>query len=477
MASTLDFCTSSLQNKQKFIAVALVISMAIGMFVAFPNVAFAKANPKYASIVMDADSGLILSQSNANKVLHPASLTKMMTLLMTFEAIDRGVVTLNDRVRISTHAASMVPSKLDLPVGSTIRLKDAIHILVTKSANDIAVALGEHVGGSEREFARLMTKRAHELGMSRTVFRNASGLHNRGQVSTARDMAKLARIIISDYPGYYKYFARRSFTYRGKTYRNHNKLMSSYKGMDGMKTGYVYASGFNLVSSAVQNNQRLIGVVFGGRTSKSRNAHMRKILDNGFTRLNTIRIAHAKVPLPPHKPGILLAMASLNDMKPASGSSVFDEYRSRLAGFNPVAGDQAFASLIGEGDIDPAAVLRIETGLLAVAAHKGQKIPSKYRRVISLPAKAAFTTTTAANDALWAIQVGAFKSRSKTDKVIAQAMRDLPLQLANVSPSIAPLNKDGGWIFRGRLNGYTKDQARKACAVLDDCMTVPPQGQ
>ena len=172
-------------------------------------------------------------------------------------------MSLKERVYISKHAASMVPSKLDLPAGSSIKVRDAIYALVTKSANDVAVALAEHIAGSERNFAKKMTRRAKQLGMHSTRFVNASGLHDPRQISTARDMAKLARTVIVNYPSYYRYFSRASFSYRGKTYKNHNKLLGSYAGMDGMKTGYIKASGFNLISSAVRGNRRLIGVVFG----------------------------------------------------------------------------------------------------------------------------------------------------------------------------------------------------------------------
>ena len=214
-------------------------------------------NNRYASIVMDADTGVVLSESNSNKKLHPASLTKVMTLLMLFEAMDNGQIGLRDQIRVSKHAASMVPSKLDLPAGSTIKVQDAIYAMVTKSANDVAVAVAERLGGTERGFARMMTRRAHELGMSNTTFVNASGLHDPQQVSSARDMALLARTVINQHRGYYRYFSTANFTYKGRSYHNHNRLMETYKGMDGMKTGYVGTSGFNLVASAVRNDRTI----------------------------------------------------------------------------------------------------------------------------------------------------------------------------------------------------------------------------
>ena len=433
--------------------------------------AFAKGNPKYASIVMDADTGLILHQRYANKSLHPASLTKVMTLLLTFEALEQGRISLGDRVRISRHAANMVPSKLGLPAGSSIRVKDAIYALVTKSANDVAVALAEHLAGSERNFAQRMTLKAHDIGMTRTTFVNASGLHDERQVSTARDMAKMARYVIQVYPEYYRYFSRKNFTYNGKTYRNHNRLMDSYSGMDGMKTGYVAASGFNLIASAVRGDRRIIGVVFGGRSSKTRNAHMKELLDQGFGKIENIRVAKAQVPLPSRKPAIAQAYAALS---------------------SPTL-QQGFERLIGEGDIDPANSRRIETGLMAIAAHTGEVASAQeampgIRLASASPASGtAHSTYQAPNvtaptrpiltnhNAPWSVQIGAFTSRAATDKEIQKILKTLPHPYSNAQPSIAPLRTAEGWLFRARLSGYTKDEALAACNYIRDCLPVAPQ--
>ncbi len=415
-------------------------------------------NPRYAAIVLDADSGAILYEKYANKSLHPASLAKMMTLLLTFEAIERGDLTLRDRVVISRHAASMAPSKLDLPVGSSIRVEDAIYALVTKSANDIAVALAERVGGTESRFAQMMTQKAREIGMNGTRFQNASGLHNAAQVTTARDMSKLALYIINNRPDYYHYFSTRRFSYRGKSYHNHNRLMESYSGMDGFKTGYIGPSGFNLVASAKRNNHRLIGVVFGGQSASSRNAHMKKLLDDGFSQINNVLVAKI-VPVPEHKPAAAISMASLS---PSSGV----EDMSTWADLNPMLQNKAFREMIGEGDYDPAESKRLETGLMAIAAVKGV-----YNGPI-LPAKTA-AAPRASGD--WSIQVGAFESRVKTDNVIKSAQKALPANLANASPIIVPLKTKGGWVFRGRLSGMTRDEALHACSILKECLTISPQ--
>ncbi len=262
-----------------FMALAVLMAVLVG------GSSAALANPKYASIVIDADTGQVLSQSNADKILHPASLTKMMTMLMIFDGLQHGTIRLNDKISISSHAASMQPSKLGLPVGSTIRVEDAIKALATKSANDIAAAVAEFIGGSEENFGRQMTLKAQAMGMTRTRFVNASGLHDPRQVSTARDMARLSLILIKQYPAYYHYFSTKNFTYRGKSYHSHNRLMSTYEGMDGLKTGYILASGFNLAASAKRQNRRLVGVVFGGKTWKSRNDHMASLLDRGFAKI------------------------------------------------------------------------------------------------------------------------------------------------------------------------------------------------
>lgn len=262
-------------------------------------------NNKYASIVIDADTGVVVSESNADKKLHPASLTKVMTLLLLFEAMERGSVRLNDRIMISQRAAAQQPSKLGLTAGSSIRVEDAILAVVTKSANDITVAIAEHLAGSESRFAQKMTSRAHSIGMNSTTFRNASGLHNPAQVSSARDMATLARYVIHRYPNYYRYFGTKQFTYRGKTMTNHNRLMNTYPGMDGFKTGFINPSGFNLIASAKHGNNRLIGVVFGGRTSKTRNDHMAELLNKGFRNVDSVRLAKAPKPILSVEPAAL----------------------------------------------------------------------------------------------------------------------------------------------------------------------------
>jgi D-alanyl-D-alanine carboxypeptidase len=244
---------------------------------------------RYASIVVNETSGEVMYSRNADKQLYPASLTKVMTLYLLFESLEAGTVTMDTPMKVSRVAAGRSPSKLGLKAGSTIKVKNAMLALVTKSANDAATVIAEHLSGTERAFAKKMTRKAKALGMTRTNFRNASGLPHSQQKSTARDMARLAIAIRKDFPQYFHFFKTQRFDYRGKRHKNHNALLQDYQGTDGIKTGYIRASGFNLIATVERNGTRLVGVVFGGKTGNSRNAHMMQLLDKQFARLPLIK--------------------------------------------------------------------------------------------------------------------------------------------------------------------------------------------
>lgn len=448
---------------------ALTVMIAV-MALLIMSASPAAANPLYASIVIDADTGMVLHQRHADARRHPASLSKVMTLILTFDALENGTLRLRDRVPVSRHAASMVPSKLDLPVGSSIRVEDAIYALVTRSANDVAAALAEKIGGTEEGFARMMTRKAREIGMSNTTYRNASGLHHPQQVSTARDQARLAQYLLSDYAQYYHYFSTRQFTYNGVTHRNHNRLLNTYRGMDGLKTGYINASGFNLTATAVRNNRRIIGVVFGGRTTASRNSHMARLLDNGFERVNEIMMA-SNAPVPSRKPDQASIMAAARAQNEAGRE------QARWAALNPMLQSKAFSALIGQGDFDQAETSRLETGLMAIAAHKGDD-DHMFRHAAAQTGTRTMEQGSARTDTStgrWAVQVGAFASRIKTDHIIKQAQRSLPQDIAHAVPVIVPLRTENGWLFRGRLSGLSKEEAERACRYLSDCLPVSPQ--
>ncbi len=239
-----------------------------------------------STLVADTKSGLILASNNATEQQYPASLTKVMTLYMTFSAIERGILKMEDRLPVSLKAAKQPRSKLYVRAGQTISVKDAIMALIIKSANDVAVVLAEALAPSEEEFARMMTKTAKNLGLRGTTFKNASGLHNPDQVTTAQDMAILTMAMIHHFPQYYKLFSKKSFTYKGKIYRSHNHVQKRYAGAEGLKTGYISAVGYNIISTAKRNNNRLVSVVIGGDTVAQRDRQAMKLLDNGFSKID-----------------------------------------------------------------------------------------------------------------------------------------------------------------------------------------------
>jgi len=246
-------------------------------------------SPPYAALVLDANSGQVLHAANADALRHPASLTKIMTLYLLFEQVEAGKMRLDSQMEVSDHASQQAPSKLGLRPGQTLTVEDAIRALVTKSANDAAVVVAEAIGGDEETFARMMTRKARALGMSRTVYANASGLPDEDQVTTARDQVTLGRAIQDRFPRYYRYFATSSFSYRGRAMRNHNKLLGRVEGVDGIKTGYTRASGFNLVSSVRRGNRHIVAVVLGGASGGARDARMRGLIEQHIASASTSR--------------------------------------------------------------------------------------------------------------------------------------------------------------------------------------------
>lgn len=373
----------------------------------------AKFVPGYGSIVVDAETGQVLLAENPDRALPPASLTKMMTLLLTFDALAQKRIRLNDYIVISNHAARASPSKLGIKPGGRLNVGDAIKAIAVKSANDISIAMAEGLAGSEGRFAKMMNARAKSIGMTHTRFVNASGLHAAGQVSSPRDMAILGRYIIAVYPQYYRYFGLRSFNYAGRSHPNHNKLMNTYYGMDGMKTGYISQSGFNLVASAVRDDRRLIGVVFGGRTGNSRNARMAELLDRGF-RIPTN--AKAK--------------------------------KINLAGLSSTPEIQADA---------PAAI-------------KPVRKPDYVEAVTT-------TETTSPETKSWTVQLGAYQDRESTDQALVEAVKILPPDLARAKPVVAPIKTlQSGWLFRARLADLTQNDAKRVCTYFRGCLLISPEG-
>lgn len=251
-------------------------------------------NPPYASMVYDVNSGRVLEATNGDALRHPASVTKVMTLYMLFEQLETGRFRLDTELPVSREAASQAPSKLGLRPGDTIAVEDAIKALVTKSANDVAVVVAEAIGGDESRFAAMMTRKARSIGMSRSTFHNASGLPNPNQWTTARDLVTLGRVIQDRFPRYYPYFGTRHFSFEGRGYRNHNRLLGQVEGVDGIKTGYTRASGFNLLTSAKADGRHLITVVLGGRSGRARDAQVASLIENHMDRAYAGRRMTAK---------------------------------------------------------------------------------------------------------------------------------------------------------------------------------------
>ena len=368
----------------------------------------ARAKSRYAAMAVDAHSGKVLFSRNADAQRYPASLTKIMTLYMLFGLMAKGKVSHDTAFVVTPNAAGQAPSKVGFKPGQKIRAIDAIHILVTKSANDVAVVVAENIAGTEANFARMMTQKAREIGMTRTTFKNASGLPNPGQVTTARDMITLALRLIRDYPQYYRVFKTKYYRYRGKRYRNHNRLLFSHKGTDGIKTGYIRASGFNLVSSVRQGDKHVVAAVFGGKSGKSRNAHMRKILN----RTMRTAVAHSGTqrspPLPDRNP---IVVASAVPIKPID-----------LASFYAYPTSESLES----GGI----------GSKSTA-------PGPFH-----------------------VQVGAYSSRGEASAILQRVKSAAPDLLAGHEPITQPYRRPKRQLYRARFAGFTKSSARSACSKL-----------
>jgi D-alanyl-D-alanine carboxypeptidase (penicillin-binding protein 5/6) len=272
--------------------------------------------PIAASFVVDLNSKKVLHAHNSRKPIHPASLTKMMTVYLAFEALKSGKINPNADVKISHHASSAKPCKLGLPAGDTIRFDQAIIISVVKSANDVTRALAEKMAGSESKFSVLMNKKAKQLGMKHTHFRNATGWYDPNQKTTAEDMVKLAIALKRDFPEYYDVFSKTSFVFRGKVYHGHNHVTKNYPGAEGLKTGYIAASGFNLVTSATRDGKTLIGVVIGGKTAKNRDNQMIALLDKHFDSPSSSKILASSKVVAKKNPPVSKVVASNQNVKP-----------------------------------------------------------------------------------------------------------------------------------------------------------------
>ncbi|MGD9868139.1 MAG: D-alanyl-D-alanine carboxypeptidase, partial [Hyphomicrobiales bacterium] len=352
---------------------------------------------------------------------------------LLFDLLSKDKVKLDSRFSVSAHAAGQAPTKLNLKPGSSIRVVDAIRALVTKSANDAAVVVAENIGGSEENFARMMTAKAQDLGMTRTTFKNASGLPNKDQVTTARDMAILARAIMQDFPEYYGYFDTKYFSYAGNKYRNHNSLLFNYEGTDGIKTGYTRASGFNLMSSVRRKNKHLVGVVLGGTSSKWRDAHMRTLLTQAFPKASDRAPAPStRPPLPNRKPDELLP--------PPAAPSV-PAYTASMA---PSSG-----------------AIRTRTAATMLAS-----APAADAAPAAAPVAARSRATNSAADGGYHIQIGAFSRHSDAEQVLSEVTARASEVVDGHSPIMVKFEDTKRELYRARFAGFSENSARTACSQL-----------
>lgn len=432
------------------------------------------ANPKYAAIVVEADTGRVLYSARADSERYPASLTKMMTLYLLFEQLKAGKLTLNDKFSVSVRATQQAPSKLGVPAGSKLRVEDAIQSLVIQSANDVAVVVAENIGGSEADFAKMMTDKARALGMNRTTYRNASGLPNPRQVTTARDLYVLADRLMTDFPEYYHYFSRTTFTYGSRTFKNHNHLVGKVDGVDGIKTGYTRASGFNLVTSSSENGHRLIAVVLGGRSVRSRDDQMKILLKTQFAALQK-SYATAVAQFTPAAP-------RLKPDGAAADASAIPGPRAK-PGSDVAAATPAPDQTQGAGALTVASA---DGPVLASAAYSGENTDSvEDSAAIGAPrpnplrpadegqgdiSESDDVEDNAAPDARWGIQIGAYVSQDTATTRLQAARSAAPAMLASTPQLILRVDVDGTTFYRARFGPFTKKQADDACAVLS------PQG-
>ena len=424
--------------------------------------AFAK--PVASSIMVDAVTGEIISSSNADVSTYPASLTKMMTLYLLFDALKRGQIKLTDSLIFSDHAASQDATNLAVSGGASIKVETAILAVVVRSANDAATAIGERIAGSEWAFAKKMTQTARALGMKNTTYLNANGLPNPGQRTTARDQAILGVALLRDFPEYYHYFAAERFSYRGVQYAGHNRVLNKLNGADGIKTGYIRASGFNLVSSAEQNGRRLVGVVLGGSTPYLRDKQMVAMMNKGFK-------------TPANGSGTMLALSAPNSAGPGKAPAVVVaaapvSVPAALVAAAAMAPDDATQPVVSSSEDGDDAVMpaSISSGdpLLPILK-PGSGLQLQFADAAA-PDSQAIENVWHSGNTSYGVQVGAYSQYAPAQKAAVRVTRAMPDIFTDSRIAI----DEQGKLYRARVTGLSKADAEKACAQLKakktDCM-------
>ena len=428
--------------------------------------AYAQVKGKHAVLIVDANTGRVIYQSSADDLRYPASLAKLMTLYIVFELIEQGRLSYRTKIRFSANAVAAQPSKLDVEEGTEISLLDAIKALVTKSCNDVAVAVAEHIAGSEIRFAQMMTQKARQLGMQATTYRNASGLPDPEQVTTARDMITLALRLQDDFPQHYPLFATRTFTYNGDTYRNHNTMLFSYEGSDGLKTGYTRASGFNLVASVRRGRKHVVGAVFGGATASLRNAAMRTYLNIGLMKASnekTRKAAPRLVAQARARPAEIVAPAPQPAQRPAPQVS---PRTVEIARVRPVLVPGARRG--PQHPVAPPAADSIEALLARTPPHR---TPPHPLTTASAPARPAV-----ANGAFH-IQIGSFQSQTEAERQLASIRQRAGTLLSNRSGITSEFKQGDKVFYRARYAGFdAQTTAAGVCGELKrlsiDCLVM-----
>jgi D-alanyl-D-alanine carboxypeptidase len=477
--------------------------------------------PPYAAIVVDVNSGQVLHSSSADSVRHPASLTKIMTLYLLFEQIEAGKLKIDSELKVSARAAAQAPSKLGLRPGQTLEVEDAIKALVTKSANDAAVVVAEAIAGNEDDFAKLMTRKARALGMARTVYANASGLPDPDQVTTARDQATLGRAIQDRFPRLYRYFSTHTFHYHGRGMRNHNRLLGRVAGVDGIKTGYIRASGFNLVASMRRQDRHVVAVVMGGASGRARDARMHQLLEGHIVQASARRtapkiveasagkaaqvsepaepqvrsqVAVESAPQTPADPRLPIqvsreaatpptpsvtsaplpvvpapAPGSAEPIQPIMVKTVAVKRGALRAGMGamPVAPQPPAAAIYAAASQTGAPPPPPRPGILGTlpvrqVASAGESLPA----AVSIAAETSSPGRAAHMRGEWMIQIGAYPEEDQAREKLKSAQSVAKAILASAAPFTEAVVKGNITLYRARFAGFDQDGAEAACKYL-----------
>ena len=460
-------------TRLKRLAVLLLVPLLA--FAGSTNLAF--ANPQFSAITVDARNGKILFEDNIDGPRHPASLTKMMTLYVLFQDLKAGRISRNTLFHVSARASQMAPSKLDLKAGGTISVDDAIKGLVTRSANDAAATIAENLGGTEASFAARMTRVAHSIGMAHSNFANASGLPNPLQITTARDMATLGLRLMRDFPQYYPYFRIQQFVYHGQLVRTHNALVGHFEGTDGIKTGYIAAAGYNLVTSTKRGDKRLVGVVLGARSTASRNVFMMRMMEKLFGQAQDGTTVAA---LPGTTKGMINPVAQMKTASTDKAPPAPDSKDLAAA-----AADAAQGPIDASGEEDQGALAQVaakasgpkvlQANLEAAPPVIGTtELPFKVKSVSDKP-----QDVTGLLAASWKIQIGAYPDKNQAEAKLTALHGAAIAQLDGKQAFTIAFKKGSSTLYRARFAGFDEKSAKQACAAIskhgETCMTVSPQ--